>query len=88
MNHAHRKILHSLFAHPMPTNLHLVDLEHVLRELGAEVGHTGQGRFIATLNGARITIHGGNHGLSRDEVAEVRKAIRAAGIEPERDYPL
>jgi hypothetical protein len=88
MNHNHRKVLHSLFAHPIPSNLHLIEVETVLRELGAEVGHTGHGRFSATLGDQRVTLHGGNHGLSRDEVVQVRKALEAAGIEPARDYPI
>ena len=80
MNHSHRKVLHSLFAHPIPTNLHLAEVESVLRELGAEVGHSGHGRFTATLAGQHISLHGGNHGLSKEEVAQVRKALEAAGL--------
>ncbi|WP_210529136.1 hypothetical protein [Rubellimicrobium arenae] len=87
MNHSHRKVLHSLFAHPIPSNLHLNDVENVLRDLGAEVGHTGHGRFSATLAGQHVTLHGGNHGLSKDEVAQVRKALEAAGVAP-ADYPV
>jgi hypothetical protein len=86
MNHSHRKVLHSLFAHPIATNLHLNEVEAVLRELGAEVGHSGHGRFTATLSGQHISLHGGNHGLSKDEVAQVRKALEAAGIAP-ADFP-
>ena len=87
MNHGHRKILHSLFAHPIPTNLHLRDVESVLRDLGAEISHSGHGRFTATLAGQRLSLHGGNHGLSRDEVAQVSKALEAAGIAP-ADFPV
>lgn len=86
MNHSHRKVLHSLFAHPIPTNLHLSEVEAVLRELGAEVGHSGHGRFTATLKGQHISLHGSNHSLSKDDVAQVRKALEAAGIAP-ADYP-
>ncbi len=86
MNHSHRKVLHSLFAHPIPTNLHLHEVEAVLRELGAEVGHSGHGRFTATLNGQHVSLHGGNHSLSKDDVAQVRKALEAAGIAA-ADYP-
>ncbi|MBP1806716.1 hypothetical protein [Rubellimicrobium aerolatum] len=87
MNHGHRKILHSLFAHPIPSNLHLADVERVLRDLGAEVGHSGHGRFTATLAGQHISLHGGNHGLSKDEVAQVRRALEAAGVAP-ADFPV
>jgi hypothetical protein len=86
MNHSRRKVLHSLFAHPIPSNLHLTEVEAVLRELGAEVGHSGHGRFTATLAGQHISLHGGNHGLSKEEVEQVRKALEAAGIAP-ADFP-
>ena len=86
MNHSHRKVLHSLFAHPMPTNLHLREVEGVLRELGAEIGHTGHGRFSAVLYGQRVTLHA-DQGLNRDEIAQLRKALEAAGIAP-ADYPV
>ena len=87
MHRSHRKILHSIFAHPLPTNLYLRDVEGLLRELGAEIGHTSHGRFSATLNGQQVTIHGGNHGLSKDEVAQLRKTLEAAGIAP-MTYPV
>lgn len=87
MNHSHRRILHSLFAHPMPTNLHLHEVEHVLRELGAEVGHSGHGRFSAVLKGQHVTLHGGDRTLSKDEVATLRRALEGAGVAP-ADFPL
>ena len=86
MNHSHRKVLQALFAHPIPTNLHLHEVEAVLRDLGAEVGHSGHGRFIATLKGQHVSLHGNGHSLSKDDVAQVRKALEAAGVAP-ADYP-
>ena len=87
MNNTNSKVLHSLFAHPNSTNIHLAEVEHVLRDLGAEVGHSGHGRFTATLAGQHINLHGGNHGLSKDEVTQIRKALEAAGVAP-ADYPV
>lgn len=43
MNHRHREILRSFFSHPLPSNIHLQDVEHGFRELGAEIGHSGSG---------------------------------------------
>lgn len=83
MNHSHRKVLQRLFAHPVPGNVHLHEVEAVLRELGAEVGHSGHGRFAATLNGQHIALHGTDHELSRDEVVAVRRALEAAGVAPD-----
>ena len=88
MNHRHRKILHSLFSHPLPSNIHLHDVETVFRELGAELGHTGHGRLSVALKGQSASLHGSDHGLSKDEVSHVRKFIESCGIEPSRDFPI
>jgi hypothetical protein len=88
MNHRHRKVLHSLFSHPLPSNIHLHEVESVFKELGAELGHSGHGRLTVSLNGHAASFHGSNHGLSKDEVVSMRKFIEACGIDPGRDYPL
>ena len=88
MNHKHRKVLHSLFSHPLPSNIHLHEVESVLRELGADLGHTGHGRLSVTLKGHAASFHGADHGLSKDEVSNLRNYIETCGIDPERDYPL
>jgi hypothetical protein len=88
VNHRHRKVLHALFSHPIPTNIHLHDVEHVMKELGAEMGHSGSGRLSVKLNGSALTVHGSDHGLSKDEVTGLRHFLQSVGIDPERDYPL
>ena len=88
MNHKHRKVLHSLFSHPIPNNIHLHEVETVLKELGADLGHSGHGRLVANRNGQQATFHGADHGLSKDEVHNVKKFIESCGIEPARDFPL
>ena len=88
MNHKHRKVLHSLFSHPLPSNVHLHDVESVFREMGAEMGRTGHGRLTVALNGKSASFHGSDHGLSKDEVVNIRKFIESCGIEPGRDYPV
>ena len=88
MNHRHRKILHSLFSHPLPSNSHLHDVEAVFRELGGEVGDTGSGRLRCSLKGQSASLRGSGHGLSKDEVSHVRKFIESCGIEPSRDFPI
>jgi len=55
MNHKHRKVLHSLFSHPLPGNIHLHEAESVFRELGAELGHSGNGRLMVSMNGKCTT---------------------------------
>ena len=88
MNHRHRKVLHSLFAHPIPSNIHLHEVESVFKELGAELSHTSHGRLSVALNGQNVTVHGSDHGLSKDEVSGLRRFIEGCGIDPARDYPI
>jgi hypothetical protein len=88
MNHKHRKVLHSLFSHPLPSNVQLHEIEPVFKELGAELSHSGHGRLLVTMKGHTATFHGSDHGLSKDEVHNIKKFIETCGIEPVRDYPL
>ena len=34
------------------------------------------------------TFHGADHGLSKDDVHNMKKFIEACGVEPARDFPL
>jgi len=88
MNHRHRKLLHSLFTHPLPNNIHLRELEGVFKELGADMDYTGQGRLKVTLNGHSAAFHGADHGLSHDEVVNIKKFVETCGVDPARDFPL
>lgn len=88
MNHKHRKILHALFAHPEPANLAPADVEHVLVELGAELGERSGPKYSVTLNGHTVVFHHAQHSLPKEEVRAMRKFIESAGIDPERDFPL
>ncbi|WP_191086042.1 hypothetical protein [Roseococcus microcysteis] len=88
MNHRHRKVLHGIFAHPLNHNLDPRAVEHVLEELGAELSHTGHGALAVKLGEERGSFHLGSGSVGGDEVMRLRKLITAAGVEPERDYPL
>lgn len=88
MNHRHRKVLHSLFSHPLPSNIHLHEVEAVFKEMGADLSHSGHGRLSVELAGKQITVHGSDHGLSKDEVSTLRKFVESCGVDPSRDYPL
>ncbi|MEI6158789.1 MAG: hypothetical protein WCP77_03050 [Roseococcus sp.] len=88
MNHHHRKVLHGIFAHPLNHNLDPKAVEHLLTELGAELHHAGSGALRITLNGAQDSLHLGEHSVGGEQVMRLRKLIGAAGVEPERDYPL
>ena len=63
-------------------------VENLLTEMGAEMHHAGSGALRVTLNGAQDSVHLGSHSLAGDQVMRLRKLIQAAGVEPERDFPL
>jgi hypothetical protein len=87
MNHRHRKVLHSLFAHPVSANVDPKHVAAVFADLGAAVTHGGHGQVKVTLNGHSHAFHDTRHSLSKDEVVEIRKFLELAGIDPRRDYP-
>lgn len=88
MNHHHRKILHTLFAHPINANIAMKDVESVLGELGAEVSTAHSGKIHVTLNGHSVNFSHPKHSLPKEEVTQVRKFIETCGIDPNRDYPV
>ena len=88
MNHKHRAVLHSLFAHPISSNIDQKLVRSVLEEIGAEISHGGHGQLMVKLNGHTHGFHDTHHSLSKDEVSSVRKFLETAGVDPARDYPL
>jgi len=88
MNHHHRKVLHSLFAHPVSGNIAMKDVESVFNEMGAEINTAHSGKIHVTLKGHSANFAHAGHSLPKQEVQQVKKFIETAGIDPERDYPL
>jgi hypothetical protein len=88
MNHRHRKVLHALFAHPVSSNIDPKQVHATLEDLGAEVSHGGHGQVLVRRNGHSHGFHDTRHSLSREEVGALRRFLEAAGVEPQRDYPL
>ena len=88
MNHKHRTTLHALFAHPVSTNIDPKSVRPMLEDLGAELSHGGHGHLVVKLNGHTHGFHDTHHSLSKDEVADMRKFLQAAGVDPERDFAL
>lgn len=88
MNHKQRVTLHSLFAHPVSSNIDPRAVHGLIEALGGEVAHGGHGHLVIKLNGHTHGFHDTRHALSKDEVATVRKFLEGAGVDPERDYPL
>ena len=88
MNHHHRKILHTLFAHPVNANIAMRDVESVLKELGADVSTAHSGRMHVALNQRSVNFPHAKHSLPKQEVVQVRKFLETCGIDPARDYPM
>ena len=88
MNHHHRKILHSIFAHPVNANIAIKDVESVLRELGGEASNAHSGKLKISLNGHSVNFSHPKHSLPKQEVMQLRKFIEQCGIDPAAEYPL
>lgn len=87
MNHRHRKILHAIFAHPIPANLDFREVESVLKELGAEIEERSGSRVSVTLKGHTVVIHHANHSVPKDEIVQIRRFLIDRGVAPEQ-YPV
>ncbi|MEW5963890.1 MAG: hypothetical protein AB1749_10050 [Pseudomonadota bacterium] len=87
MNRKHRRVLHALFAHPISANIDYREVEHLLKDLGAEIENKHGSRIGVTLNGHMVAVHHASHSLPKEEVIQIRKFLEACGIDPAR-YPL
>jgi hypothetical protein len=88
MNHRHRKLLHALFSHPMPSNLDRREVEGLMTELGADLDHTHHGRLMIKHEGHSVSMHASEHDLSKDDVHHLKKFIELCGVDPARDFPV
>lgn len=88
MNHRHRKVLHALFADPIPNNLSMKEVEGVLGELGAILENRHGSRIAVTLQDKTVVVHHAGHALPKDEVVQIRRFLESCAIDPARDYPL
>jgi len=87
MNHRHRKILHSLFAHPISANISFTDVMHTLEELGAKIENKTGNRVGVTLNGHTVAFTHAQHSLPKDEVVQIRKFLETCGVDISQ-YPV
>jgi hypothetical protein len=87
MNHHHRKVLHSLFEHPVSANISFKDVERVLADLGAELDTRSGDRVAVELNGRSAVFHRAHHSMAKDEVVGLRHFLTECGIDA-MDYPL
>lgn len=81
MNHRHRKVLHSLFAHPLNHNIDPRAVEAVLEDLGADVSTGGAGQTTVRLNGQQVSLRLEHHSLAPEEVMTLRRFLTAAEVD-------
>ena len=82
MNHRHRKILQSLFAHPVSANIGFKEVVHVLEDLGAEIENKSGNRIGVRLNGHSAAFVHSHHDLPIEEVVQIRKFLTTCGVDP------
>ena len=87
MNHRHRKVVHAIFAHPIPANLDFKEVQSTLKELGAEIEDRNGSRIAVSLKGHTVLFHHAQHSVPKDEVVQIRRFLTDCGIDPEQ-YPL
>jgi hypothetical protein len=83
VNHHDRKILHSLFAHPVSANIDFKDVNHVLTVLGAEIENKTGSRTDVSLKGQKAAFHHANLSVPKNEVMQIKKFLEACGVTPE-----
>lgn len=88
MNHKHRKVLHSLFAHPVSGNISPAAVWKVMEDIGAEIEERQHGKIAVKLNGHSANFPHAGHSLPVGEVSNIKKFLDTCGIDPKRDYPL
>lgn len=87
MNHRHRKVVHAIFAHPVPANLDFKEVQSTLKELGAEIEDRNGSRIAVSLKGHTVLFHHAQHSVPKDEVVQIRRFLTDCGIDPEQ-YPM
>ncbi len=86
MNHRHRKVLHSLFAHPVSANIDFKEVVHVLEALGAEIDNKSGNRVGVKLNGHSAAFSHVHHSLPKEEVVQIKHFLETCGVKAEQ-YP-
>ena len=75
--------LERLFAHPIAHNLHWVEVEHLLADLG-EVGETHSGHLSFSVDGVAKTVAGRRgRELTADQVVELRHILQDFHFTPQ-----
>ena len=85
MSHRNRKVLESIFAHPISSNIDFKDMSHALISVGVEITEKAANKISLTLAGRTVIIHRPHqHTMPKDEVATIRGFLVDCGITPEK----
>lgn len=84
MNKKQRKTLDAIFADPVPADIRWVDIEGLMRALGADVREGRGSRVRVTLNDCRATFHRPHPKpeTGKGAVRSVRRLLETAGVKP------
>ncbi len=85
MNHKHRAVLESIFAHPTSGNIDYKEVVHVLEALGAEIENKSGNRIGVTLNGHTVAFTHAHHDLPKEEVMQIKKFLTTCGVTPDAE---
>jgi hypothetical protein len=83
MNKKHLKVLKSIFAIPVPSNVKWDDIESLLTHLGAEISEGRGSRVRIELKGVKAVFHRPHprREIDKGALVSVRRFLQNAGIE-------
>ncbi len=85
MSHRNKKVLESIFAHPISSNIDFKDMSKALSSVGIEITEKAANKISLTMDERSIIIHRPHqHTMPKDEVATIRGFLVDCGITPEK----
>ncbi len=85
MSHHHKKVLESIFAHPISSNIDFKDMESALSSVGVVIEEKAANKVSLSMEGRSVIIHRPHqHALPKDEVAAIRGFLIDCGITPDK----
>jgi hypothetical protein len=84
MKSKHQKTLQAIFEDPVRANILWLDIENLLKALGAEIGEGRGSRVRIALNNVRAVFHRPHPRKETDKgaVKSLRRFLIEAGVEP------
>ncbi len=82
MNKKHRRTLDAIFTDLVPADIRWVDIEGLIRALGADVREGRGSRVRVTLNDCRATFHRPKPETGKGAVRSAGRFLETAGVKP------